>query len=72
LIWLQNKSAQTEAATTDAFSICEDLPEDALDPARCLNDQAVWLLSSARPGCGINALLSDNVSTMLHCGTQQT
>lgn len=30
-------------------------------PPRCVNDDAVWLLSSAKPGNGIPQLLSDNV-----------
>ncbi len=34
-------------------------------PPRCVNDDAVWLLSSAKPGNGIPQLLSDNVRPLL-------
>ena len=40
-------------------------PAPGLPPPRCVNDDAVWLLSSAKPGNGIPQLLSDNVRAVL-------
>lgn len=30
-------------------------------PLRCVNDEAVWTLSSARPSYGVDAMLQDDV-----------
>jgi anaphase-promoting complex subunit 10 len=50
------------AGWTSGYYITRALaPAPGLPPPRCVNDDAVWVLSSAKPGNGIPQLLSDNV-----------
>jgi hypothetical protein len=50
------------AGWASGFYITRTLaPAPGLPPPRCVNDDAVWVLSSAKPGNGIPQLLNDNV-----------
>ena len=52
------------ASRARGYYITPQLPlrgHDGGEAQRCVNDEAIWVLTSARPGNGIPQLLSDNV-----------
>ena len=52
-----------KAAETQGYFITPQLGLEALEEEqRCVNDEAIWILSTARPGNGIPQLLSESVS----------
>ena len=59
------------AADASKLSRSKYYTTDTLEPnidlyRRCLNDEACWTISSARPGNDVEELLSDDVCVVLH------
>jgi anaphase-promoting complex subunit 10 len=48
-------------ARSRGFYITPTLASSDSEPLRCVNDEAIWVLTSARPGNGIPQLLSDSL-----------
>ncbi len=50
------------------YFVTPDLDCEGGDALRCLNSEAVWKLSGARPGNGVDCILDSNVSGVYGVG----